>query len=123
MRGYACQHACTTITTNTPLPQGIVGFGIGLAATGMTAIAEIQVRCAGTLWPTERQVCLAAATRVRAVDSEHPHLARPPLQFADYIYPAFDQLVNEAAKMRWAPCTLVEAVVATGGFDCCGQPV
>lgn len=42
--------------------QGIVGFGIGLAATGATAIAEIQ--------------------------------------FADYIFPAFDQLVNEAAKMR-----------------------
>ncbi len=36
--------------------QGIVGFGIGLAAHGATAIAEIQ--------------------------------------FADYIFPAFDQLVN-----------------------------
>lgn len=23
------------------------------------------------------------------------------IQFADYIYPAFDQLVNEAAKYRW----------------------
>lgn len=42
--------------------QGIVGFGIGLATQGHTAIAEIQ--------------------------------------FADYIYPAFDQLVNEAAKYR-----------------------
>ncbi|KDQ61161.1 hypothetical protein JAAARDRAFT_32166 [Jaapia argillacea MUCL 33604] len=49
---------------NTPLTeQGIVGFGIGLAAMGQTAIAEIQ--------------------------------------FADYIYPAFDQLVNEAAKFRY----------------------
>lgn len=49
---------------NTPLcEQGIVGFGIGLAATGTTAIAEIQ--------------------------------------FADYIFPAFDQLVNEAAKYRY----------------------
>ncbi|KAL0946566.1 hypothetical protein HGRIS_012769 [Hohenbuehelia grisea] len=49
---------------NTPLTeQGIVGFGIGLAAMGHTAIAEIQ--------------------------------------FADYIYPAFDQLVNEAAKFRY----------------------
>lgn len=49
---------------NTPLcEQGIVGFGIGVAAAGATAIAEIQ--------------------------------------FADYIYPAFDQLVNEAAKFRY----------------------
>ncbi|KAF5373569.1 hypothetical protein D9758_000823 [Tetrapyrgos nigripes] len=49
---------------NTPLTeQGIVGFGIGLAAMGHTAIAEIQ--------------------------------------FADYILPAFDQLVNEAAKIRY----------------------
>jgi 2-oxoisovalerate dehydrogenase E1 component beta subunit len=49
---------------NTPLcEQGIVGFGIGLATAGATAIAEIQ--------------------------------------FADYIYPAFDQLVNEAAKFRY----------------------
>uniref|UniRef100_A0A9J8DAW2 2-oxoisovalerate dehydrogenase subunit beta, mitochondrial n=3 Tax=Cyprinus carpio TaxID=7962 RepID=A0A9J8DAW2_CYPCA len=49
---------------NTPLcEQGIVGFGIGAAAAGATAIAEIQ--------------------------------------FADYIYPAFDQIVNEAAKYRY----------------------
>ncbi|EIW84882.1 pyruvate dehydrogenase [Coniophora puteana RWD-64-598 SS2] len=49
---------------NTPLTeQGIVGFGIGLASMGHTAIAEIQ--------------------------------------FADYVYPAFDQLVNEAAKYRY----------------------
>ncbi|KZT39257.1 Thiamin diphosphate-binding protein [Sistotremastrum suecicum HHB10207 ss-3] len=49
---------------NTPLTeQGIAGFGIGLAAMGQTAIAEIQ--------------------------------------FSDYIYPAFDQLVNEAAKLRY----------------------
>jgi 2-oxoisovalerate dehydrogenase E1 component beta subunit len=40
---------------NTPLcEQGIVGFGIGIAVTGATAIAEIQ--------------------------------------FADYIFPAFDQV-------------------------------
>lgn len=40
---------------NTPLcEQGITGFGIGLAVTGVTAIAEIQ--------------------------------------FADYIFPAFDQV-------------------------------
>ncbi|KFM67493.1 2-oxoisovalerate dehydrogenase subunit beta, mitochondrial, partial [Stegodyphus mimosarum] len=49
---------------NTPLcEQGIVGFGIGLAIAGATAIAEIQ--------------------------------------FADYIFPAFDQLTNEAAKLRY----------------------
>ncbi|KAK9505702.1 hypothetical protein O3M35_009693 [Rhynocoris fuscipes] len=49
---------------NTPLcEQGIVGFGIGLAVAGATAISEIQ--------------------------------------FADYIFPAFDQLVNEAAKYRY----------------------
>ncbi|KAJ8770137.1 hypothetical protein K2173_011232 [Erythroxylum novogranatense] len=49
---------------NTPLcEQGIVGFGIGLAAMGNRAIAEIQ--------------------------------------FADYIFPAFDQIVNEAAKFRY----------------------
>lgn len=39
---------------------GIAGFGIGVAALGVKAIAEIQ--------------------------------------FADYIFPAFDQIVNEAAK-------------------------
>ncbi|CAG8669933.1 13888_t:CDS:10, partial [Funneliformis caledonium] len=49
---------------NTPLSeQGIAGFGIGMAAMGHTAIAEIQ--------------------------------------FADYIFPAFDQLVNEASKYRY----------------------
>ncbi|KAG8959609.1 hypothetical protein FRC03_007732 [Tulasnella sp. 419] len=49
---------------NTPLTeQGIAGFGIGLAAMGHTAIAEIQ--------------------------------------FSDYIFPAFDQIVNEAAKYRY----------------------
>merc|ERR1712110_340336 len=49
---------------NTPLcEQGIAGFGIGVAAAGATAIAEIQ--------------------------------------FGDYIFPAFDQIVNEAAKMRY----------------------
>lgn len=57
---------------NTPLcEQGIVGFGIGVANTGATAIAEIQ--------------------------------------FADYIFPAFDQIVNEAAKCRYRSGNL---------FDC-----
>ncbi|KGK41837.1 2-oxoisovalerate dehydrogenase [Nitrincola sp. A-D6] len=49
---------------NTPLTeQGILGFANGIAAQGMTAIAEIQ--------------------------------------FADYIFPAFDQIVNETAKFRY----------------------
>ncbi|KAJ1025262.1 hypothetical protein NDA13_004080 [Ustilago tritici] len=49
---------------NTPLSeQGIVGFAIGIADIGHTAIAEIQ--------------------------------------FADYIFPAFDQIVNEAAKYNY----------------------
>ncbi|RNA18190.1 2-oxoisovalerate dehydrogenase subunit mitochondrial [Brachionus plicatilis] len=57
---------------NTPLAeQGIAAFGIGLAAAGATAIAEIQ--------------------------------------FADYIFPAFDQIVNEAAKFRYRSGNL---------FDC-----
>lgn len=57
---------------NTPLcEQGIVGFGIGIANAGATAIAEIQ--------------------------------------FADYIFPAFDQIVNEAAKYRYRSGNL---------FDC-----
>ncbi|KAK6170186.1 hypothetical protein SNE40_018640 [Patella caerulea] len=49
---------------NTPLSeQGIVSFGIGIAAAGATAVAEIQ--------------------------------------FADYIFPAFDQIHNEAAYFRY----------------------
>ncbi|XP_055887941.1 2-oxoisovalerate dehydrogenase subunit beta, mitochondrial-like [Biomphalaria glabrata] len=49
---------------NSPLSeQGIVSFGIGIAVTGATAIAEIQ--------------------------------------FADYIFPAFDQIRNEAAMYRY----------------------
>ncbi|GFR49073.1 hypothetical protein Agub_g11100 [Astrephomene gubernaculifera] len=62
---------------NTPLSeQGIVGFGVGLASQGHTAVAEIQ--------------------------------------FADYIFPAFDQLVNEAAKYRYR---------SGGGFNCGGLTV
>lgn len=46
---------------NTPLcEQGIVGFGIGMASVGATAIAEIQ--------------------------------------FADYIYPAYDQVKLDKAE-------------------------
>ncbi|KAL3144537.1 2-oxoisovalerate dehydrogenase subunit beta 2, mitochondrial [Trebouxia sp. C0010 RCD-2024] len=62
---------------NTPLSeQGIVGFGIGAAASGYTAIAEIQ--------------------------------------FADYIYPAFDQIVNEASKYRYR---------SGGEFNCGGLTI
>ena len=49
---------------DTPLcEQGIIGFAVGLAQTGIKPIAEIQ--------------------------------------FADYIFPAYDQIVNEVAKMRY----------------------
>mmetsp|Transcript_25210 Transcript_25210/g.77708 ORF Transcript_25210/g.77708 Transcript_25210/m.77708 type:complete len:357 (+) Transcript_25210:99-1169(+) len=62
---------------NTPLcEQGIVGLGIGYAAMGRTAIAEIQ--------------------------------------FADYIFPAYDQIVNEAAKYRYR---------SGGEFDCGGLTI
>eukprot|EP00037_Helgoeca_nana_P032586 m.414549 g.414549 ORF g.414549 m.414549 type:complete len:377 (+) comp29369_c0_seq1:50-1180(+) len=62
---------------NTPLSeQGIVGFGIGLASNGCTAMAEIQ--------------------------------------FADYIFPAFDQIANEAAKYRYR---------SGGEFDCGGLTI
>jgi hypothetical protein len=60
----------------TPNKKGIVGFGVGLASMGATAVAEIQ--------------------------------------FADYIFPAFDQLVNEAAKYRYR---------SGGAFDCGGLTV
>ncbi|KAJ3021702.1 hypothetical protein HKX48_007988 [Thoreauomyces humboldtii] len=62
---------------NTPLTeQGLVGFGIGMAAVGHTAIAEIQ--------------------------------------FADYVFPAFDQIVNEAAKYRYR---------SGNQFDCGGLTI
>jgi 2-oxoisovalerate dehydrogenase E1 component beta subunit len=48
---------------NTPLcEQGIIGFGIGAAVAGTTAIAEIQ--------------------------------------FADYIFPAYDQVINDLSYYR-----------------------
>lgn len=62
---------------STPLSeQGIVGFGIGIASVGHTAIAEIQ--------------------------------------FADYIFPAHDQIVNEASKFRYR---------SASEFDCGGLTV
>ncbi|KAL9968485.1 hypothetical protein ACROYT_G020586 [Oculina patagonica] len=66
---------------NTPLSeQGIVGFGIGMAAAGATAIAEIQ--------------------------------------FADYIFPAFDQLVNEGAKFRYRSGNLYDCGSLTVRAPC-----
>uniref|UniRef100_A0A6B2FZZ8 3-methyl-2-oxobutanoate dehydrogenase (2-methylpropanoyl-transferring) n=1 Tax=Myxobolus squamalis TaxID=59785 RepID=A0A6B2FZZ8_MYXSQ len=56
--------------------QGIIGFAIGLAASGCISIAEIQV--------------------------------------ADYIFPAFDQIVNEAAKYRYR---------SGGMFNCAGLTI
>lgn len=56
--------------------QGIVGFGVGAAAVGATAVAEIQ--------------------------------------FADYIFPGFDQIVNEAAKYRYR---------SGGAFNCGGLTI
>ena len=53
-----------------------MGFGIGAAALGCAAIAEIQ--------------------------------------FADYIYPAYDQIVNEASKYRYR---------SGGAFNCGGLTV
>ncbi|KAI9096968.1 thiamine diphosphate-binding protein [Phlyctochytrium arcticum] len=62
---------------NTPLTeQGLVGFAIGVAAVGSTAIAEVQ--------------------------------------FADYVFPAFDQIVNEAAKYRYR---------SGNQFDCGGLTI
>jgi 2-oxoisovalerate dehydrogenase E1 component beta subunit len=52
----------SVVPASSVFTQGIAGFGVGLAAEGSIAIAEIQ--------------------------------------FADYIFPAFDQIVNEAAKYR-----------------------
>jgi pyruvate/2-oxoglutarate/acetoin dehydrogenase E1 component len=49
---------------NTPLcEQGIIGFGIGAAVAGSTAIAEIQ--------------------------------------FADYIFPAYDQVINNSLESQF----------------------
>ncbi|MBZ0119518.1 MAG: alpha-ketoacid dehydrogenase subunit beta [Sandaracinaceae bacterium] len=45
----------------------------------------------------------------------------PEIQFADFIFPAFDQIVSEAAKMRWRsggeyPCPLVIRTPVGGGI-------
>ena len=52
---------------NSPLcEQGIVGFGIGLATQGSTAIAEIQF--ADYIHPAFDQVCTPTCRSVCAVD-------------------------------------------------------
>lgn len=62
---------------NTPLcEQGILGFAVGVAAA--------------------RHACSLGATN----DASVPR-AVAEIQFADYIFPAFDQIVNEAAKFRY----------------------
>src|SRR5690349_5456723 len=45
----------------------------------------------------------------------------PEIQFADFIFPAFDQIVSEAAKMRWRsggqyPCPVVIRTPVGGGI-------
>ncbi|KAJ3544074.1 hypothetical protein NMY22_g2905 [Coprinellus aureogranulatus] len=66
---------------NTPLTeQGIAGFGIGMAAMGHTAIAEIQF--ADYIYPAFDQVCFASVT------------SAPPAK-------VIRKLVNEAAKIRY----------------------
>ena len=58
---------------NTPLcEQGIAGFAVGYAAMGKTCIAEIQVY----------SVMSCRYFRAKQISS----------QFADYIFPAFDQV-------------------------------
>ena len=71
---YSCSVDCVGADRvfNTPLcEQGIMGFGIGLATQGSTAIAEIQ--------------------------------------FADYIFPAFDQV--------WPQLQLLQCIWSWGGGE------
>lgn len=56
---------------NTPLTeQGIAGFGIGLAAMGQTAIAEIQF--SDYIFPAFDQVCVTAPLYKSSVDPQYP---------------------------------------------------
>lgn len=67
---------------NTPLTeQGIVGFGVGYAATSPTMFDDYDTSTGNE----EVDRCIAIAE----------------IQFSDYVFPAFDQIVNEAAKYRY----------------------
>jgi hypothetical protein len=89
---------------NTPLSeQGIVGFGIGESflslfphdTSVLTEVGTVAVVCGDRTF-----------TRVPTTFTSTPHTglasngctAMAEIQFADYIFPAFDQIANEAAK-------------------------
>ncbi|KAG1670100.1 hypothetical protein FOA52_013676 [Chlamydomonas sp. UWO 241] len=107
---------------NTPLcEQGIVGFGIGLTASGHMVVAEIQFA------PRHRRLRHRPHCERPQSSSLHRgivgfgiglaasgHTVIAEIQFADYIFPAFDQLVNEAAKYRYR---------SGGMYDCGGLTV
>lgn len=79
---------------NTPLcEQGIAGFAIGYASMGKTAIAEIQFAGYYSLY---RILILRISMLNLAL-----YVLDIFIMLLDYIFPAFDQIVNEAAKFRY----------------------
>jgi 2-oxoisovalerate dehydrogenase E1 component beta subunit len=65
---------------NTPITeQGIVGFGIGMAAVGHTAIAEIQF--ADYIFPAFDQVCITTA--VLLINEAFNYTNLPSLRIID----------------------------------------
>ena len=54
----ASLYAAAPLPCPSPSSQGIVGFGIGLAALGVTAVAEIQVCACGEWAGRAAQSCL-----------------------------------------------------------------
>ncbi|OAE35869.1 hypothetical protein AXG93_4346s1140 [Marchantia polymorpha subsp. ruderalis] len=86
---------------NTPLcEQGIVGFAIGLAAM----LVYSCIRVLQTVLPSHAilgtNLCVYSDDTAASGDGKD-NRAIAEIQFADYIYPAFDQIVNEAAKFRY----------------------